>query len=660
MKRQQPIRKAWLLALPLVLTLMAGCQSQPARPTSDAEKSQWIKADDLFIVDCLLPGQVRQLGSNFTYVAPRRAIRTSAHDCALRGGEYVAYDRANYQTALKIWLPAAEKGDPEAQNYVGEIYEKGLGTEPDYTKAAEWYAKAAAQGYQRAQINLGHLYEQGLGVERDPVKALELYRKASGITDGKLELTSEEEQRLREQMALENEKLRQQVQELTDQLTITQEILKQREKTLQEQKRKLEQLQMRSRGSRMLSEEERKQHAMQVQRLRQLIARQEQEIARYKASADKLLKKLGVGQRQLASNQPNIDILAPELLKTRGAPMAVVLSSTRGYEIVGKVDQPDRLASFRINDQDALDTLKENGLFQYPLTITDENTPVKIEAITRDGKKTSKAFVISRQPEQRVAPRKTSNIFLERFRNDLGRYHALVIGNDDYLYETDLTTAVNDARAVADVLKNRYGYEVTLLLNANRDQMVRALADLQKKLGMDDNLLIYYAGHGVLNEAGDKGYWLPVDARPNQPETWIANDQITDFIAAMKARHVLVMADSCYSGALSGAAIRPLPEEASDQDLLFISRVRARTVLTSGGLEPVADNSGGRHSLFAKALLAALKENDGLMEGYRIYRNVRESMIRDPLAASLRQVPEYTALSHAGHEGSEFFFLAGL
>lgn len=651
--------KVWLAALPLALTLLAGCQSQPAHPASAAEKSQWIKADDLFIVDCLLPGQVRQLGSNFTYVAPRRAIRTSANDCALRGGEYVAYDRASYQTALKIWLPAAEKGDPEAQNHVGEIYEKGLGAQPDYQKAAEWYARAAAQNYARAQINLGHLYEQGLGVEHNPVKALELYRQASGITDGKLELTSEEEQRLREQMALENEKLRQQVQQLTDQLNITQEILQQREKSLKEQQRKLRQLQQQMQNG-QLDDAQKQQQARQMQRLRQLIARQEQEIARYKASANRLLQQLGGERRQLAGNQPNIDILAPELIKTRGAPMAVVLSSSSGYEVVGKVDQPDRLASFRINDQDALQLLKANGLFQYPVTILDDNTPVKIEAITQDGRKTSKTFVISKQPEQKVQPRKASQLFLKRLSSDLGRYHALVIGNNDYLYENDLKTAANDARAVADVLKNHYGYEVQLLIDANRDQMVKALADLQKNLGPDDNLLIYYAGHGVLNDNGQKGYWLPVDARPNQPETWVANDQITDFLAAMKARHVLVMADSCYSGALSGAAIRPLPEEASDQDLLFISRVRARTVLTSGGLEPVADNSGGQHSLFAKALLAALEENNGLMEGYRIYKNVREIMARDPLAATLRQVPEYTALSHAGHEGSEYFFLAGL
>ena len=137
--------------------------------------------DKLMTVDCLLPGQVRQLGTQMTYIAPRRAMKTSAANCEVRGGEYVAYDRANYATALRVWLPAAQGGDKAAQTYVGEIYEQGLGTAPDYAAAAQWYRKAAEQGYTRAQVNLGFLYERGLGVPKDPRQALEWYRRAAGL-----------------------------------------------------------------------------------------------------------------------------------------------------------------------------------------------------------------------------------------------------------------------------------------------------------------------------------------------------------------------------------------------------------------------------------------------------------------------------------------------
>src|SRR5688572_18098002 len=145
----------------------------------------------LLVVDCLLPGQVRKLGGQMTYMSPPRPIKTVAVDCEIRGGEYVAYDRANYATSLAVWLPQAEDGDSQAQVYVGEIFEKGLGREPDYATAAAWYEKAAAQKYARGQMNLAYLYEHGLGVPKDPLKALNLYREASGITDDSLAYASE-------------------------------------------------------------------------------------------------------------------------------------------------------------------------------------------------------------------------------------------------------------------------------------------------------------------------------------------------------------------------------------------------------------------------------------------------------------------------------------
>ena len=143
------------LAGALVAVLLGACA---ATPVTDVPAGVEIDAEDLLIVDCLLPGQVRRLGTQLTYLSPRRPIKTSASICEIRGGEYVAHDRADFSTALKIWLPQAEEGDAEAQTYVGEIYEKGLGAEADYALAAAWYRRAVEQGSSRASINLGYLY----------------------------------------------------------------------------------------------------------------------------------------------------------------------------------------------------------------------------------------------------------------------------------------------------------------------------------------------------------------------------------------------------------------------------------------------------------------------------------------------------------------------
>jgi TPR repeat protein len=160
--------------------IRGGCRGAPG---FGARARRVKNAEDMLIVDCLLPGQIRSLGRQATFMSARRPIRTSQADCQIRGGEYVSYDRANYQTALKVWLDQAMAGSAEAQNNVGEIYSKGLGTEPDYGMAAQWFKKAADQGYNRAKINLGFLYEQGLGVPQDTAMALNLYREGSGLQD---------------------------------------------------------------------------------------------------------------------------------------------------------------------------------------------------------------------------------------------------------------------------------------------------------------------------------------------------------------------------------------------------------------------------------------------------------------------------------------------
>ena len=100
---------------------------------------------------------------------------------------------------------------------------------------------------------------------------------------------------------------------------------------------------------------------------------------------------------------------------------------------------------------------------------------------------------------------------------DFGRYHALVIGINDYQNLPRLETAVNDASAVADVLRQKYGFKVELLLNPTRDKVIRTLDRLRRELTERDNLLIYYAGHGVLDVEADAGFWMSVDAEEENP-----------------------------------------------------------------------------------------------------------------------------------------------
>ncbi|MBW2469641.1 MAG: caspase family protein [Desulfobacterales bacterium] len=233
---------------------------------------------------------------------------------------------------------------------------------------------------------------------------------------------------------------------------------------------------------------------------------------------------------------------------------------------------------------------------------------------------------------------------------DFGNYHALVIGNNEYLLMPGLKTAVNDAQAVANILNSRYGFSVETLYNATRSDILRALGRYRRTLSINDNLLIYYAGHGWLDMAGDEGYWLPVDAEIDIETNWISNSYMTTTLRAIEAKHVIVIADSCYSGKLTrGVNIT----DRSASYLAQIVRKRSRTVLSSGGLEPVLDSGGkNNHSVFASAFIEALSENNGVVDATQIF-----SIIRRAVMLNSYQTPEYADIRSAGHDGGDFLFV---
>jgi TPR repeat protein len=92
---------------------------------------------------------------------------------------YAAFKMGDYQTALEIWRPLAERGSTAAQLSLGAMYEQGQGVAQDYTEAATWYERAANGGHASAQYNLALLYETGRGVPRDLEKAAYWFRQAA-------------------------------------------------------------------------------------------------------------------------------------------------------------------------------------------------------------------------------------------------------------------------------------------------------------------------------------------------------------------------------------------------------------------------------------------------------------------------------------------------
>lgn len=537
------LRNMLLLTLSYA-ALFSGAYAASAGPNAGKAFEGQVAIADLHVVDCLLPGQVRQLGRR-TFLTPRRPIRTTAADCRLRGGEYVAWDRANYSTALKVWMSAAEGGDADAQTNVGEIFERGLGGEPNYAAALIWYRKAAKQGSARAQFNLGTMYEQGLGVAKSQLEALNWYRLAWGLSEDSVIFSSAAR---REQEALRNE-LQQQLSEKEQQLDVL------------------------------------------TRRLREL-DQQRTQSAEGRASA-----------------QAEMDTL-----KT-------LVASLQQQQ----TEQRTELA----------------GLAPIEGPLTREPAPAPEKPIAAGG------------TEQWV---KDVN---------LGRYYALLIANADYRQLENLSTPINDLRRARRILEEKYGFEVFVVENGDNIAIMKAINDVDEVLGENDNLLLFFAGHGTRLQVGrnDIGYWLPANAeRPPRDTFWVPNEFVTGHLSRLKARHILVVADSCYAGLLSTEPSYLLigdqiPQYSNLEFMRFKNSKRARLLLSSGGDRPVLDAKGDGHSVFARAFLDELEANDDVMAAPQLFLRLRDRVRVSAAEVEFEQRPEFKAIKTAGHEAGGFFFV---
>lgn len=243
-----------------------------------------------------------------------------------------------------------------------------------------------------------------------------------------------------------------------------------------------------------------------------------------------------------------------------------------------------------------------------------------------------------------------------------GYYRALIIGNNVYHDQSGqwphLQTAVTDARAIGDLLENQYGFsDVTLLENATRREVLNALEGMGSRALPDDNILVYYAGHGFIDEDRSRGFWVPVDANGLDNSTFIRNSTIRDELnlIASRAKHTLLISDSCFSGSLLRPGNRGL-NQVSNTEKYFekVSKKKSVQIMTAGGIEYVDDNyQQSGHSPFTYFLLNELKNNDRqLITLSELSQNVTRAV-----ANNVEQIPETGVLQGAGDELGEFVFI---
>ncbi|MCH2046393.1 MAG: caspase family protein, partial [Saprospiraceae bacterium] len=230
-----------------------------------------------------------------------------------------------------------------------------------------------------------------------------------------------------------------------------------------------------------------------------------------------------------------------------------------------------------------------------------------------------------------------------------GNYHALIIGiqNYDDMAIRDLEKPIADATSFQQTLTNNYTFEsgdVYLLKNPTKDNIIDKLVYLQERLGENDNLLIFYSGHGVVKN--DIGYWLPSDAKQSSRSSWLSNAELREYINSINTKHTLVIADACFSGAILNGGYRDINQMACEQ----MARVSSRRAMTSGAGTIVPDES-----IFFKYLVQKLKENtSGCVSAEALYSKIKPAVIYN---SPNNQIPQFGILPQTGDEGGNFVFI---
>ena len=242
---------------------------------------------------------------------------------------------------------------------------------------------------------------------------------------------------------------------------------------------------------------------------------------------------------------------------------------------------------------------------------------------------------------------------LKRMKN-----HILAIGIDNYQFSRQLNNCVNDSKLLTNTLHKYYEFieNNTVELydgKATRARIIIELDRISEVLNSDDNLLIYYAGHGFFKEKLNFGFLVPVDGRVDSVDSLIPNSLILDYLRGIQAHHIFLIVDSCFSGdfiiknnlnSRSGSISEVFAER--------VDRIPSRWGLAAGRIEKVEDGLIGNHSPFNRSLV-----------DYLIHTNAKQFAVSDLITSvcnlttyNSKQTPIGGPLFQVGHRGGEFVF----
>lgn len=229
-----------------------------------------------------------------------------------------------------------------------------------------------------------------------------------------------------------------------------------------------------------------------------------------------------------------------------------------------------------------------------------------------------------------------------------GKNYLFIVAINDYSNYSQLYNAVEDAKAIEQVLEERYAFDEILALHdkeATRDNILAYLEELETKLTKSDNLFIFYSGHGYAQKK--IGYIIPQDAPANTKRGFIPNSTLLNHLRMMDAHHILLVLDSCFSGSLlvgKDVQIQTVADRVDD--------IPSRYAISAGNIELVSDGIAGNHSPFAQSIISFLKRNQiTRLPVSHLFMEVRKMT-----TYNARQTPLGGPLFGMNNQGGEFVF----
>ncbi|NEU09668.1 hypothetical protein GZH53_15175 [Flavihumibacter sp. R14] len=343
-------------------------------------------------------------------------------------------------------------------------------------------------------------------------------------------------------------------------------------------------------------------------------------------------------ERKLDKTPPKIVITSP------GADRGLKVS-TDGLDIMikGTASDPSGLKEVRINGNVVFSQL--TGVFWGNISLKEGVNKIDVQATDGAGNIAEHSFEIQKQVAKVVA----DNQIVTPVQKD-GKNYALFIAAQNYDDASipSLENPIPDAVRLKLLLKNNYNFDdanITTLFNPVKNDLRKAFLDFSETLQPEDNLVIFYAGHGIWIEKEKKGYWLFTEAQRSDVNTWMPNKEVLDMIAKLPARHTLLITDACFSGSVFKTrglgAGAPVALQEMDNKI-------SRIAITSGNDTEVPDES-----VFMKYLVKALSENK---EVYLTAQKMFINQILEAVMSETKTEPRYGTLELAGHVGGDFIF----